>query len=98
MSEWQVLRVELQLQLQLHPLQLSFQDPFSDQMNQSNENQQISKASGGANTLLEQSARLMLMLLAHLLRSLHSLLLVPRKLLFQERSLQTLLFVPRKLL
>jgi hypothetical protein len=51
-------------------------------MNQSNENQQISKASGGANTLLEQSARLMLMLLAHLLRSLDSLLLVPRKLLF----------------
>jgi hypothetical protein len=25
-----------------------FQDPFSDQMNQSNDNQQISKASGGA--------------------------------------------------
>jgi hypothetical protein len=78
MSEWQVLRVKLQL----HPLQPSFQDPFSDQMNQSNDNQQISKASGGANTLLEQSAKLMLMLLAHLLRSLHFLLLVPRKLPF----------------
>jgi hypothetical protein len=48
-------------------------------MNQANDNQQISKASGGANTLLEQSAKLMLILLAHLLRSLHFLLLVPAR-------------------
>jgi hypothetical protein len=86
MSEWQVL-IHHQSQAAAassttFPSLASFQDPFSDQMNQSNDNQQISKASGGANTLLEQSAKLMLMLLAHLLRSLHFLLLVPRKLPF----------------
>jgi hypothetical protein len=40
---------------------------------------------------LEQSAKLVLMLLAHLLRSLHLLLLVPRKLPFLWRRLHCLL-------
>jgi hypothetical protein len=52
MSEWQVL-IHHQSQAAAassttFPSLASFQDPFSDQMNQSNDNKQISKASGGA--------------------------------------------------
>jgi hypothetical protein len=59
-----------------------FRDPFSDQMNQSNDNQQISKASGGAKHSVGTVSKTYADVASTLLRSLHYLLLVPKKLPF----------------